>query len=492
MEDHEYPAEADKTLREKRITIMGLGLHGGGAAAARYCALRGADVTVTDLRTAEVLKGSLDSLSDVNLRFILGEHRPEDFLGADIIVKNPAVPRSASFLTRGLEAGAELQTDIGLFLDELARFPATAAPVRVTAVTGTKGKSSTASAIHYALGASGRNSFLGGNITISPLSLIEDIRSTALAAGPDAEVHVVLELSSFQIGDLRMVLERRGRQEPPPLMPVVSVLTNIMPDHQDYYPDMASYVADKAALFSMTRSGGTAVLGRADQWSATFENTAASRDLEILSPQRPGSIDLDSAVPPNPLVPGKHQRGNFALAALALVRLGLRPHEAAAVLERFPGVDHRLQFVGQLGPHRVYNDSAATIAEAARAAVEAFQEPVYLICGGSDKNLSLAPLAEALSTCRKVYLLAGSATETLLSGMDGMPPGSEDGAYQSIGAALKRAAADLAREDAPSVLLLSPGCASFGMFLNEFDRGRKFVAALKDLQGFVAPAPEHP
>jgi UDP-N-acetylmuramoylalanine--D-glutamate ligase len=465
------------SLKNKLVTIMGLGVHGGGAAAARHCANRGARVTVTDLRDESVLDAGLKALGNWEGRLVLGEHREEDFLGADVIVKNPAVPRNAALLTRGLESGALLATDISLLFAELAAL-ITPDQLRIIAVTGTKGKSSTASAIHHALLSLGCRSFLGGNITISPLGFIDELLDAAIH-GP---TYLVLELSSFQIGDLKMVLSHRDdgifRR------PDISILTNMMPDHLDYYSDMNSYVADKAALFAMTAPDGCLITGRPGQWEAEFARAAAGR--RNLSLAGISELGLEDSLPADPLVPGAHQRENFALAAMALAELGFRGADVAHALERFPGVDHRLQYIGCIGMHRVYNDSAATIPQAALAAVGAFAEPVHLICGGSDKQLDLSALAEAVSRSHRTYLLAGTATDILINSLS--PAGKQRvrGPFDSIAAAVSAAADDLSSLESPSVLTLSPGCASFGMFLNEFDRGRKFVAAVQALPDFKA------
>ena len=218
-----------------RVTVMGLGLHGGGAAAARFCAERGAKVTVTDLQREEKLAGSIETLSDLPIRFVLGRHEPEDFTGADIVVKNPAVPRNARYLAMA----ERVETDISLFLRECA--------VPIIAVTGTKGKSTTVSAIHYGLTRAGYRSHLGGNITISPLTFLDEVNGESDAAPGPADAGgrrvVVLEVSSFQLGDLLLT------PHPDLFKPRVSVITNIFEDHQDYYGSMEAYVAAKRIIY---------------------------------------------------------------------------------------------------------------------------------------------------------------------------------------------------------------------------------------------------
>uniref|UniRef100_UPI0025928DD5 Mur ligase family protein n=1 Tax=uncultured Treponema sp. TaxID=162155 RepID=UPI0025928DD5 len=214
-------------INGKKITIMGLGLNGGGEACVRFFLRHGAFVTVTDMKTAEQLAPTLESLAKdrfldkSRLHFVLGGHKIEDFSNADCVIKNPGVKIEGN---QFLAAAKAIETDISIFL----RF--TKAPI--IAVTGSKGKSSTVGALSYGLNQAGFKCFLGGNITVSPLSFLEKT---------DGTTPVVLELSSWQLADLR------GRKL---LKPKISIITKIVPDHQNWYGDMDSYVEDKKLIFA--------------------------------------------------------------------------------------------------------------------------------------------------------------------------------------------------------------------------------------------------
>ena len=211
-----------------RVTVMGLGLHGGGASAARFLAREGAEVTVTDLRGETELAASLDSIASLPIRFVLGRHEDGDFADADIVIKNPAVPRSSRYLA----LARRIETDISIFLSR------TSSPI--VAITGTKGKSSTSSAAHHILSETVGNAFLGGNITRSPLEFVDELTE---------ESTVVLELSSFQLGDL--TLTGAGIEA---LRPRISVITSIFRDHLNYYDSMDDYVADKRLIYAAQQS----------------------------------------------------------------------------------------------------------------------------------------------------------------------------------------------------------------------------------------------
>jgi UDP-N-acetylmuramoylalanine--D-glutamate ligase len=182
-------------------------------------------------------------------------------------------------------------------------------------------------------------------------------------------------------------------------------------------------------------------------------------------------------VPPRLLTPGGHQKKNLLAAALALLDLGLSPPFIRESLGRFPGIPHRLEFFHEAGGVRFYNDSAATIPEAAAAALVSFDGPVILVAGGADKSLDFGPLVRAAAGARAIVLLAGTAGEglkSLLSGQ-GIPfRGPFDDLDRAVQTALEAAAPG-------DTVVLSPGCASFGMFLNEFDRGDKWREAVRRL-----------
>ena len=214
-------------IKGKNITVMGLGLNGGGEATVRFLLKHGANVLVTDKKTKEQLKPTIDSLNSdssvdtKNLKYILGEHRIEDFQNADVVIKNPGVKIQGNVY---LQAAKNIETDISLFL----KFT----KAKIIAVTGSKGKSSTVSAIYYGLEKSGFDVFLGGNITVSPLTFLEQTSEKSV---------VVLELSSWQLADLR------GRKL---LKPYISLITKIVPDHQNWYGNMENYVADKKLIYA--------------------------------------------------------------------------------------------------------------------------------------------------------------------------------------------------------------------------------------------------
>jgi UDP-N-acetylmuramoylalanine--D-glutamate ligase len=463
-----------------KVLVMGLGLHGGGLESARYLAAHGAEVTVTDLRDEAALSPSIEKLDagGVKVRYVLGRHDIEDFKRADMVIKGPGVPPDSPYL----KAAGRIETDISLFL--------AASPARLTAVTGSKGKSGTASALHWALdrarsgGLLAGRAFLGGNITVSPLTFLDCL---------DPDDDVVLELSSWQLGDLR------GKE--PLLKPRAAVLTAVMPDHLNRYGSMEAYVADKRVIYQGQDSRDVTVAG-SDSWGQSFLVETGGRPLvyaeDPLPPDTAGGWltgpdgpalarlpggELAELVPAAVLTPGYHQKKNLLATALALLDLGLPAGHICRSMGTFPGIEHRLEFFRESRGVRFYNDTTATIPEAAAAALAAFDRSLILVCGGTDKNLDFGPLAAAIRQARSegrlkdLVVLAGTGSDKLkaLLDKDGVP---FRGPWDSVDAAV-RSTLDAAA--AGDTVVLSPGCASFGMFLNEFDRGYKWKEAVSRL-----------
>ncbi len=179
-------------------------------------------------------------------------------------------------------------------------------------------------------------------------------------------------------------------------------------------------------------------------------------------------------------VPGEHNRLNLLSAALAAYLFGIPPETVRASLKGFPGIEHRLEYLGEKNGLKFYNDSAATIPQALGAALRSLKPPVILIAGGTDKNLDFEPTAQDFRVPDRIVLLEGSATSKLMRLLD------RNGiSYQGPFPSLERAFDEACRRSrsgtaSPSAaVLFSPGCASFEMFLNEFDRGRKFKELVK-------------
>jgi UDP-N-acetylmuramoylalanine--D-glutamate ligase len=426
----------------KKVTIMGLGLLGRGVGDAAFIAQHGGIVTASDMKSAADLAESVAALDAYPVTFHLGGHLESDFTDADMVIKAAGVPLDSPYINAARAAGVPVYMSTAL----AAKF-AREAGATIVGVTGTRGKSTVSHMIHHALSAAGRRTHLGGNVRgISTLSLVPAIR--------EGDV-VVLELDSWQLqgfGDLRF-------------SPHVAVFTNLMPDHQNYYPDMDAYFADKANIFRYQKAGDALVVG-------------ADVAERVRAAAPPAGIDTPAPLPAEwqLRIPGEHNRRNAALAAAALRALKLAEPEIKAGLESFGGVAGRLQLIREVNGVRLYNDNNATTPEATIAAIRALdtgKKDIILIMGGSDKGLDMSALwREIQEKCKDVYFLVGSGIDRIRPEAPHVP------AFDSIEEAVATAMQGAASGD---ILLFSPAFASFGMFKNEYDRNDRFVAAVESL-----------
>jgi len=449
-----------------KVTIMGLGLHGGGLASARFFIEEGAEVTVTDLRDEKILGPSIRKLTPFPVRFVLGRHEMSDFSEADIVVKNPAVPASSPYL----KTAARVESDISIFLRHNNR--------PIIAVTGSKGKSTVVSAMFHAIQVRYPEARLGGNITVSPLTFIDECRT-------ESDAPVILELSSWQLADLR----GKGL-----LKPVVSLITNIMHDHQNSYDSMEAYVADKKIIYADQTKEAYTVINGDDPWSAEFASETPAKPIPFFRDENAArgvsawlaedgsgwyrdTSGKEKILPAHIAICGEHNRLNLLSAALVLKLFGITGSDIKERLAGFRGIPHRLELLTEKRQVRWYNDSASTIPEATAVAVKSFSAPLILITGGTDKNLDFSPLESYAAVPKKMILLEGSASDKMADILK-----SRDLPFSGPFGSLKEAVRCAEEEAAPGdVVLFSPGATSFGMFLNEFDRGDQFKALVGSL-----------
>ncbi len=461
-------------LQGKRVLVFGLGVHGGGLGVAQWLVKQGARVTVTDLKRAEELQSSLDALRGLPIEYVLGEHRERDFANAELIVRNPGVPRESRWLKIAQEHGVPVEMEMGLFVERLPRGAA-----QVIGVTGTKGKTTTTLMVGAILKRANPKTVVAGNLRVSALELLDQI---------DADTPVVLELSSWQLEAFT----------PRAVSPHIAAITNISADHLNRYRDLDDYAEAKAVIFRYQQPGDFVVLnfdnkllthlaprafGKVVWTSATRAlKDGAFHDSGALIWQWDGArqriLDVSDL-----RVPGAHNVEN-ALTAIALASVwGATPEQIAGALADFRGAEHRQELVREIGSVRYINDTTATAPAAAIAAIETFApgaQSVVLIAGGADKSLDFAELARVIAAkVRQVILLDGTATDKLASAMQAA--GARDliaGRFDNLPAAVERARSVARPGD---VVLLSPGCASFGMFANEFERGEQFKSMVSQL-----------
>jgi UDP-N-acetylmuramoylalanine--D-glutamate ligase len=478
-------------LRGKRVTLIGLGTRAGGLGVARYLAGQGAEVTVTDMRPAEALAEPLAALAGLPIHFVLGGHQERDFTPqrADLIVRNPGVPRRAPLLELARSHGIPVEMEMSLFFR--------ACPAPIVGITGTKGKTTVSTLTGELLRSAFPDVVVAGNMGVSALEQLPRLHP---------EAPVVIELSSWQ---LEALIEHG-------LAPRIAVLTMIAEDHLNTYDGFADYAATKRGIARHQRPGDWLVVNRDDPeaWRAAGETAATAipfgegdqgDDGAWLTAEgllwRWQGLETRWPRPTSAALAGQHGARN-ALAALAAAMLaGANADAVRRGLETFQGVRDRMETVAEVDGVTFINDTTATAPAATVAALESLARrsgQVHLLAGGADKGLDPSPLAEAAARQQaKVYLFAGTATPALEAALrrHGLAPcGPFAGMSEAVAAAR--------REARPGdVILLSPGCASFGLFRDEFDRGDRFrdaVAALRadrqsgERRSSPNPAPHEP
>jgi len=450
-------------FKNKKVTIMGLGISGGGVGAAEFFAKAGARVLVTDLKTRGKLRESLGRLKGLSIRYVLGRHRKEDFENADLIIKNPGVPNESKFLALAKKSGVPIETDVGIFFD--------LCPAPVVGVTGTKGKSTTAFLIHQILKRKHKNAVLGGNIGKSVLEVLPKIKKGGPASPTSQGGPVILELSSFQ---LEALTEKK-------LSPHIAVITNIFPDHLNRYSSFAQYAKAKTNIFRFQKPEDFLIIPEDNRLLEKLTKNARSKKIYF------SKIVAKSI----PFLSLAHNAANLA-AAIEIAKLfKISRKEILSLIPRLKLLPHRLEKVGEIGGAAYINDSGATNPgagiEAIKAARSLFKNGrLILIAGGEDKNLDYSVFAgEILKNADFLILLPGSATEKMKVEFQKHLARTKNLKLKAVIDApdMKQAVIHARRlAQKRDAVLLSPAAASFNLFQNEFDRGEQFIKALRSLR----------
>lgn len=444
-------------FKGKKVTVLGLGLLGKGLGDTIFLAKCGADVIVTDMKDEKQLAPSVAALKKYkNVKLHLGSHDFADFEDADMILKAQGVPLDSLYIEHARNNQIPIRMDDELFVSLLPK------NVKVIGVTGTRGKTTTTSLIYHILKTSlhpvrstghpssgrrgGPRVHLGGNIRgVATLALLPKVQPGD---------YVVLELSSWQ-------LQGFGESK---ISPNVSVFTNFMPDHMNYYKnDLKAYFADKAFIFKYQKEGDTLVAG-----PMVAKKIPKSYKGALVAPTA-ADMPKNWKLP----IPGEHNKENIALAVAAARALKIPLAKIKEGVESFKAVEGRLQKLKSVRGIDIYNDNNSTTPEATIAALNSFPKGnVVLIMGGADKNLDTSKLVKlAKEHTALTILLPGSGSDQITEEEFYRAESLKDAFETAINSA-----------DKGDTILFSPGFASFGMFVNEYDRNDQFVALVKKLK----------
>lgn len=454
-------------LEGKRVVVVGMGR--SGVAAARFLASKGARVVGNDAKPESQLSNEAGELTRLGVELSPGGHPEELFLSSDLIVVSPGVPCDSGPLPLARRAGIEVIGEAEL----ASRFISG----RLVGVTGSNGKTTTTTLIGELLRAAGARVLVGGNIGIPLISLVED-------STPDT--WTVAELSSFQLENATALRVN------------VAVVTNITPDHLDRHASFEDYVRAKRTILANQTDSDWAVLNGADDavldmcrrpdavsrkvfFSSSGVSDICLRGGRIVTTLlAPGGEETEVLQVDEIPLRGIHNCENvMAALAATFCAMGTGPGELDPLLtaiKEFKGVEHRLEFVAEIGKVRFYNDSKATNVDSTRKALEAFDRNVILILGGKDKGSDYTVLSSLIRERVKRAVLIGAASDKIAEQLHGATRLVRAGSM----ATAVREAMDAAEPG--DTVLLAPACASFDMFENYEHRGRVFKEEVRKLE----------
>ncbi len=476
-----------ENFQDAMVTVMGLGRfkQGSGVGAAKWLMRHGAQIVITDLKSQEELKESVEEIMKWYTEyktshptghvyapvFVLGEHHEDDFTNVDLVMQNPGVARESAFVTLAKEQGIHVESDISLFF----RY----CPFPIYSITGTRGKSTTTVLLGEMLRRLHPKTVIAGNITRSPL---EDLDWLLEEKAP---VPIVLELSSWLLESIEGI----GRG------PEIAVLTNAYKDHLDRYASFEAYIAAKEIIFNIQKPEQIAIFNADQEISKEISERAVSKrqywfSLSPLSSDKNGTYldgeklnrridgkEVTFAQRSDIAITGEHNLYNVFSASLAAHFAGVSDDDIAATLKTFAGLPGRQQIVGEVEGILYVNDTTATSPEGTLAALKHFGNNgnVILLAGGSTKGFTFEQMEEAIKKdCKFVVLFEGSATDDLEKAIGSVP-------HVRVTSMVKAMEAAVSVATLGDVVLLSPGTASFGVFKNEFDRGEQFETCVAEL-----------
>ena len=501
-------------IKDKNVTVVGIARSGIGAA--NLLSDLGANVTVTDIKTKEELKDFIPGL-DPSVRLVLGGHPEDIFLSADMLVVSPGVPLDTPPIADAKSRGVPV---IGEF--ELAYQIATQSTEQAgfLAVTGTNGKSTTTALLDFMMKKGGFRTVLGGNIgnaltgeihkrahetenrgigevTVSNERGLSQIYGHSRRIGTVPESidlrlktidYIVTEVSSFQLESIK------------DFRPKVATILNITPDHLDRYHSFDEYTDAKARIFENQKEDDFLVLNWDDPATMKVKSEKVkvkSKKPRIVYFSRKEEVEglyfkdgmiycnlppMMGTVPSVPLIradeikiKGVHNLEN-AMAASAMALIANCPLETVInSLREFPGLEHRLEFVKEINAVRYFNDSKGTNVGAVMKSLESFIEPIILIAGGRDKAGDFSHLKHLVRDKVKTLVLIGEASEKIKIALGDL---TETVMAQDLREAIRISRSMAVKGD---VVLLSPACASFDMFVNFEDRGRQFKKIVMEM-----------
>jgi UDP-N-acetylmuramoylalanine--D-glutamate ligase len=440
-------------LKDKKVLLVGLGILGGGLATAKWLLEKEADLSITDLKTEEELKDSIEELKGFEIKYTLGEHKEEDLKDLDFVVLNPDVPFDSPFVEEIKKRDIPIENELTLFSKEL--------PTKnFVAITGTRGKTTTVNWTGFLMNEILGNTVIAGNSPKEPfLNSLKKINKDSF---------VVAEVPSFQLE----VIEEN-------LHPKVSVITNIYRDHINRHYDEENYARIKGNIFRGQGESDFVVLNKENKWTDKFLKELASASSGVAKGNKPEVIMFpdEGLLPELPEDFGEHNKQNLMIAMSVLKIFGGDLSKVPDLISKLPQIKFRQEVIYEDENLKVINDTTSTSPEAAIAAVERFKgDDLILLTGGTDKGLHYESLSKYLNeniSNERLVLLSGSATEKMKEHLKFENLNEFDTLEECLQYAkyLK----------GKKTIVFSPGSKSFEKFNNEMHRGDEFNRLFKEV-----------
>jgi UDP-N-acetylmuramoylalanine--D-glutamate ligase len=451
-------------LKGKKVLVVGLGK--SGLAAALFLRRNGAQVTVSDVRSAESLASEIPALLEAGIMVEAGGHGLLTFRRQDLIVVSPGVPLDTQELEQVRKFGLPIIGELEL----AARF----LKGKILAITGSNGKTTTTTLVGAILKEAGIPALVGGNIGVPVVSLIEESTDQTWS---------VLEVSSFQL------------ESTAEFHPNIAVILNITPDHLDRHGSFENYARAKERIFAAQKENDAVVLNADNARTAQAASRLSARVFWFSIEHSVGqgawvedgyvvyrggrAAPLEKVMPLNRIpLKGEHNVENVVAAVCAARQAGAPAEAIGRAIETFQAVEHRLEFVANVNGVEFYNDSKATNVDATAKAVAAFDSGIHLILGGKDKGSDYTILTPLLRERVCAVYTIGSAAAKIESQLRGVV------SLHSC-ETLEKAVATAASAARPGeVVLLAPACSSFDQFENYEHRGRAFKELVNEQRGW--------
>ncbi len=449
-------------LINKKIGILGLGEE--NIALVRYLLKHDVkNITICDQKGKEELINIDDIKSQIS-SWRLGPDYLENLKDFDVVFRTPGLPYLNEKIQKAKSAGVEISSEIKFFFDQ--------SPSPIVGITGTKGKGTTASLVTEILKKAGKSVYLAGNIGNAPIEFLDDLTADDI---------VILELSSFQLQDLQK-------------SPHIAVVLNISSDHLDIHATQEEYIEAKTNIVRHQTKDDFAVIN--EDYLTSFE-FASMTPAKVFYFSRRKSVDQGAWVKNDIIylrendqdteiaktselqLRGAHNLENICASVTAACLVGADIASISEIVRSFKGLEHRLEFISEIGGVKFYNDSFSTNPDTAIAAVKSFSEPIILIAGGSEKNADYAELGEVIDHSNvKTAVLIGLTGPRIKSEIRN-PNIEIISNCQNI-----QDVVEITKEKAipGDVVLLSPASASFDWFKNYKDRGIQFKEKVLEIK----------